>query len=118
MLIPRELNFFDTNPLSFVLEQKLIWDRFPYKSLCIEVLQAHHDRTEAIVVIAIAIRTIEGKQTCIGSIPIVATTFRERIVKRRKVRVVQFNPTIFFGAKAPFYFNSYFIPVFIPSLPL
>ncbi len=113
MLIPMELNFFDTNLVAFglflfhnffhftVIEQALVFPfgnvlkHFPSKidsfmNLCVSKCYEH--RTEAVVVIAIAIRTVEIERTCIGTIPIIAATYHERIVQPRKVRVVQFNP--------------------------
>ena len=75
--MPRELNFFDTNPLSFVLEQKLIWDRFLYKSLCIEVLK-RQDRTEPVVVVGVTISNVRIKHTRIRPIIAIATTFDKR----------------------------------------
>ena len=115
MLIPKELNFFDTNLdviIHFlfynffhliVIKQALV---FPFenilkyfpskidfqKNICVSKCYEH--RTEAIVVIAIAITAVEIEQACITAIPIIATTISERIVQRWKVRVVQFNPYI------------------------
>ena len=68
-LIPKELNFFDTNPLGFLLEEKPIWDRNLYVSLCIEVLLSDKHRAEPIVVIAIAIITVEIEQTSSLAVP-------------------------------------------------
>ena len=48
----------------------------------------HEHRTEPIIVVRIAIITIERKQTSITAIVPSATTIEERIVQGRKVRVV------------------------------
>ena len=67
---------------------KAIWDRFLYESLSIEVLHHHQDRAEPIVVVAIAIVAIEGKQTGISiNIP-KAPAKEERIVQGWVIRVV------------------------------
>ena len=68
--------------------KKPIWDRNLYVSLCIEVLLSDQHWTEPIIVIAIAIITIEIEQTGIAGIPIIATAFEKRIVGSNEVRVV------------------------------
>ena len=80
-----ELNFFDTNPavtifclpLGILLEEMPIWDRNLYVSLCIEVLE-NENRTEPVVVVAVAISDIRVKYTCIVPIIAIAATFNER----------------------------------------
>ena len=97
--MPQELNLFDTiqkyklkvNILGVPLEKTPLWDRF-LKSLCIEVLQNDQNRTETVVVIAIAIIPVEGQQAGIITIPIIASTFEERIIQCWEVRVVRLNP--------------------------
>ena len=84
LLIAKELNFFDTNlvvfflitikvivafPLGKILESLPLWDRNLYVPLCIEVLGHGQHRAEPIIVIAIAIITIEIEQTGIRTIP-------------------------------------------------
>ena len=65
-----------------------IWDRNLYVSSCIEVLDTDQHRTEAIIVVRIAIGIIEREHTCIRTIAIITTAFEERIASVRKVRVV------------------------------
>jgi len=68
--------------------RKPIWDRNLYVSLCIEVLLSDKHWAEPIVVIAIAIITIEIEQTSSVCVPIIAPAFAERIVHCWEVRVV------------------------------
>ena len=49
-------------------------------------------RTEAIVVVRIAIRIIVSKHTCISTIIVIAPTIEHRIARIDEIRVVQFNP--------------------------
>ena len=52
------------------------------------ILKCYKHRTEAIVVTAITIMTMEREQPGTGTIPQRAPTYRKRIVQRWKVRVV------------------------------
>ena len=47
-----------------------------------------HDNVETDVVVAIAIVVVEIEQTSIRAIVVIATTYEERIVKIREVRVI------------------------------
>ena len=49
---------------------------------------SYEHRTEPIPEIAIAIRAIEIEQTGIRTIVLIATTYEERIVRIREVRVI------------------------------
>ena len=64
-----------------------IWDRFLYKSLCIEVLPPQH-HTEPVVAVRIAIVVVRIERTSIRRIIVVAPTFEERIASVQEVRVV------------------------------
>ena len=101
-LIPKELNFFDTNPAvlgyflySFCIHsrfspwRKPIWDRNLYVSLCIEVLQSDKHWAKTIVVVRIAIRMVECKATRTNcNVTIVTSAFEEWIRRVREGRVV------------------------------
>ena len=54
----------------------------------------HKHRTEPVVVIGIAIITVEIEQTSTIAIIPSTTANEERIIQRRKVRAVQLNPYI------------------------
>ena len=58
------------------------------------MLLCNDHRTEAIIVIAITIITIEGTDTSIATIPEIASTFEEWITVAREVRVVSLIPSI------------------------
>ena len=58
------------------------------------MLLRNDHRTEAIIVIAITIITIEGTDTSIATIPEIASTFEEWITVAREVRVVSLIPFI------------------------
>ena len=85
--MPKELNFFDTNPVDFIffvytlgnLRKELpIWDRNLYISLCIEVLK-RKGCTEPVVVVGITIRDVSVEHTRISFIIEIASTIDERI---------------------------------------
>ena len=85
--MPKELNFFDTNPVDFIffvytlgnLRKELpIWDRNLYISLCIEVLK-RKGWTEPVVVVGITIRDVSVEHTRISFIIEIASTIDERI---------------------------------------
>ena len=76
--MPKELNFFDTNPLGRLLKEQPIWDRNLYVSLCIEVLH-HQHRTEAVVVVAVTVSNVWVQHTSITAVVAIATTFDKRI---------------------------------------
>ena len=48
----------------------------------------HHDRTEPVVVTAIATSTVEIEQTSIATIPQAASTYRDGSVQAREAREV------------------------------
>ena len=84
--MPKELNFFDTNPdvysYLFTLLVSSLKDypsgiRSLYASLCIEVLK-HQSRTEPVVVVRIAARNVRIQHTCIRAIIATPTTFNKR----------------------------------------
>ena len=88
MLIPEELNFFDTNPaelffialtLGDVRKQSPIWDRNLYVSLCIEVLERNQNRTEPDVVVSVPVVTVRSKHSGIRAIPPITSTDQERL---------------------------------------
>ena len=98
--MPKELNFFDTNPVVYyytvitlgILRKEMpIWDRNLYVSLRIEVLESKA-HTEPIVVVRITIAIIVSKDTSISSIIVIAPTIEDWIARIHEVRVVQFNP--------------------------
>ena len=47
-----------------------------------------HDNAETVVAVGIAIVVVEIEQTGIRAIVVIATTFEERIVRIREVRVI------------------------------
>ena len=85
--MPKELNFFDTNPdvysYLFTLSVSSLKDypsgiRSLYASLCIDVLK-HQSRTEPVVVVVrIAARNVRIQHTCIRAIIAITTTFNKR----------------------------------------
>ena len=84
--MPKELNFFDTNPdvysYLFTLSVSSLKDypsgiRSLYASLCIEVLK-HQSRTEPVVVVRIAARNVRIQHTCIRAIIATPTTHNKR----------------------------------------
>ena len=84
-------------PLGILLEEMPIWDRNLYVSLCIEVLE-NENRTEPVVVVAVAISDIRVEYTCIATIIAIAATFNERISRYSLI---------------PSFFILYHIPVFL-----
>ena len=85
--MPKELNFFDTNPVvllilfllsAFSLKKYPSGIRNLYISMCIEVLK-RKGRTEPVVVVGIAISNVRVKHTSCIAIIAIATTHNERI---------------------------------------
>lgn len=69
-----------------------IWDENLPFSCVSKCGRTDQHRTEPVIVVRIAIRAIESEAACVRTIPNITTAFEERIVQRRKVRVVQFDP--------------------------
>lgn len=54
------------------------------------------NRTETIVIVRTAVIVVEIEHSCTVSIVEITPTFEERILQTQKVRVVQFNPVLFY----------------------
>ena len=91
--MPKELNFFDTNPvdllhyaktLGVLRKESPLWDSSFHTHRASK--WAHH--TERIVVVGIAIVVVRIEHACVRFVVVVASAFEERIARIHEVRVV------------------------------